>query len=259
MGHEREGRLPRSKTWRTVVGSLASAAIDPDVTGQVASNTLNNVRERLDRIELDPGVTAAFEYLLALAAKGKSANSTTRVSNTPELGDNPATLRLAAAASEWVDQHVGSPEYGTIAKQALADTIANWTTAKDDQMDLFGVKPTVSERWQAASSAGGFSEVSRLFFARFTERYLNYFLEREASASIGSIDARNAFAQNLHVHVNEVSKHAFETSKITQSFAAGWYNRHATEDFPSTAKVRGFMRLAFQKIREELRRESLSE
>lgn len=242
-----------------MVGSLAPAAFDTEVTGQVASNTLTNVRDRLDRIELDPGVTAAFEYLLALAAKGKSPDSTTRVSNTPELGSNPATLRLAAAAVEWVDQHMGSPEYGAIAKQALADTIAKWTTAKNEQTDLFGGKPTARDRWEAASNGAGFSEVSRLFFARFTERYLNYFLEREASAAIGSIDARNAFAQNLHTHVNEVSKHAFETSKITQSFAAGWYNRHATEDFPSSAKVRGFMRLAFQKIREELRREGLSE
>jgi len=208
---------------------------------------------------MDPGVAAAFEYLLALAAKGKATDKEIRVSNTPELGSNPAALRLAASAVEWVDQNMGSPEYGAIAKQAVADTIAKWTTAKDDQTNLFGEKPTASERWEAASTGAGFSEVSRLFFARFTERYLNYFLEREASAAIGNIDARNAFALNLHTHVNEVSKHAFETSKITQSFAAGWYNRHATEDFPSSAKVRGFMRLAFQKIREELRREGLAE
>lgn len=56
-------------------------------------------------------------------------------------------------------------------------------------------------------------------------------------------------------HVDDVSRHAFETAKIMQSFAAGWFNKHAKEGLPTNASMRGFLRLALGKLREELRRE----
>ena len=122
----------------------------------------------------------------------------------------------------------------------------------------FAQGPADSSRkvWTAASTGAGFSEVCRLFLARFTERYLRYFLEREASAVIKSIDARERFSQRLHESVDAVSQHAFETSRIAQSFAAGWFNKYARQQTPNNARLSTFLRVAFGKLREELRREA---
>jgi hypothetical protein len=109
--------------------------------------------------------------------------------------------------------------------------------------------------WGRASNGAGFCELSRLFFAKFTERYLNYFLEREASAALPTIEDRQRFREQLRQHVDQVSQHAFEKAKITQSFAAGWYNRHARRGRPSRLEVERFLSIAFGKIREELLRE----
>jgi len=81
-------------------------------------------------------------------------------------------------------------------------------------------------------------------------------LEREASAQLPSFEARESFAKSLHVHIEEVSRHAFETSKITQSFAAGWFNNHARESRPTDTEIRGFLATAFGKLQEEMQREA---
>jgi hypothetical protein len=84
---------------------------------------------------------------------------------------------------------------------------------------------------------------------------LNYFLERQASVSCPTIEQRDLLEEQIRKQVDAISKHAFETAKITQSFAAGWYNLHTKEGLPSDQEVEAFLTIAFGKIREELRRE----
>jgi hypothetical protein len=84
---------------------------------------------------------------------------------------------------------------------------------------------------------------------------LKYFLEREASASMTSITDRNRFGTQIRSHIENISNHAFETSKITQSFAAGWFNKNVKDSIPSDEKIKGFLIYAFEKMRDELLRE----
>jgi hypothetical protein len=144
-----------------------------------------------------------------------------------------------------------------LAKRAGGDVIAAWHQENHRQGSLFSLAgPTTSEVWARASQGSGFSEIARLFLARFTERYLRYFLEREASAQILNLEKRESFEHRLRAQVDNVSRHAFETSKITQSFAAGWFNKHTKNAIPNDASLAGFLRIAFAKLREELRREA---
>jgi hypothetical protein len=95
-----------------------------------------------------------------------------------------------------------------------------------------------------------------VFFGKFTERYIKYFLDREASAQLPSIEARDRFAVSLERHIDALARHSFETTKITQSFAAGWYNKHARQSRPDRQAVAAFLSFAMGKLREELLRES---
>lgn len=257
MGHERVGRLPKTRRWSNIVAALGIAARSPDVAAQVANATLRNVRSRLEHIERDGGVVAAVEYLVLLTRwdeGGKGEGPQLR-----DLSQNPAPARLALDLSLWVDQNRDSLEYAQIAKQAAGDTIANWSRRDSLQTDFFPGELTLGQRWQEGATAAGFSEMARGFFASFTERYLKYFLDREASASVESIADRDQLTKHLTEHVDAVSRHAFETSKITQSFAAGWYARHARTQVPPRTEITNLVRLAFAKIREELQREVVRE
>ena len=80
-------------------------------------------------------------------------------------------------------------------------------------------------------------------------------MEREASSRLQSLSERERFNQKLETHIQDISKHAFETAKIAQSFSAGWYNLHAKDSIPSDEKLRDFLSFSFKKINSELLRE----
>ena len=256
MGHERVGVLPHTKSWRDVVGRLSAVATSDAGVSDIAKATLENVRNRFRYLNTDDGVKAAFQFLIALSTLGPSGSSEEHPS-TPkiDLSTNPSPLRLASALREWVDAHRQSLEYAEIAKKAAVDTIALWSERQKQQPSLFSEYDNVAEIWGRANNGAGFCEVARLFFSKFTERYLNYFLEREASAVLPDVQQRDQFASQLSQHIDGISKYAFETSRIAQSFAAGWFNNHARQRMPSNDEVEAFLSISFGKLREELLRE----
>lgn len=251
MGHERTGALPKTERWAKVVRDIADFSGAEEQSGRIANNSLDNVRSRFELVQRDPGVQAAFRFLTSLAVSGAGSVG------APDLGlpSNPTPFAVAKALNKAVDITKGSQEYGAIASAAATDAIANWYAQNSEQSFLFGSAEQNSTIWRKAGTAGGFCEIARLFFAKFTERYLNYFVEREASAVSRTIEQRDLLQKQLRDHIESVSRHAFETAKIAQSFAAGWYNRHARDAMPTDAEITSFLAIAFGKLREDLRRE----
>ncbi len=253
MGHERVGTLPRTKKWRDLVDDLQDAK-DSEEIRSVAWRTLKNVQDRFAKLPNDPSLQAAFGVLIALSASHLPPGSGYSSINI-NLETSPSLTRMAMLVSDWIRKANGSPEYATLASRACLDAISFWTQKQRKQGSLFGDK-TAQDIWSAASSGAGFSEVSRAFFAGLTHRYLKYFIDREASSVADSIQNREEFSRKLESIIDSASQHAFETSKITQSFAAGWFNKNTKEVRPGNQKIRNFLRLALGKIKEELSREA---
>jgi len=261
MGHERIGTLPKMRRWRDLVEALGEPSFSHEDTGKIASQTLQNVSNQYRRVMFDNGVKAAFRFLIAISVSSRRNDPKKWLAESGiRVDGDPTPLALTKAAHTFIRAHQESPEYARIAQFAAGDAIVHWHRSQSPpQATLFDLPDDPFDIWKKASNGSGFCELSRLFFAKYTERYLNYFLEREASASIASIKQRDEFMHSLDEFMDEISRHAFETSKITQSFAAGWYNKNVDNDIPSDQKVDGFLRLAFEKIREELYREADSD
>ena len=256
MGHERVGALPRTQRWKDVVGGIAEAAsVDGDVQ-ELANGTLENVRTRLLTIHRDTGFVASFQFLMGLAL-----SASPRVKNASlgelaiDLDTNPSPLKLASILGQYVADNRQSAEYAEMARKAAVDVISIWTELQTRQLSLTGEYERASEVWGRASDGSGFCEIARLFFGKFLERYLNYFIGREASSHLANTEDRERLARRLGDHVDSVSRHAFETARITQSFAAGWFNRHASDGMPSSEEISGFLSHSVGKLREELLRE----
>nr|BEL01505.1 hypothetical protein DMOBY_13580 [Dehalococcoides mccartyi] len=62
MGHERFGILPKTKLWIRIVDELMSSDLAEDKVKVVASQTIENVRDRLNKVEGDSGVIASFHH-----------------------------------------------------------------------------------------------------------------------------------------------------------------------------------------------------
>ena len=254
MGHERVGFLPRTQRWRDIVAGIGGETFD---VGDVVRQTLDNVRDRLEQIQNDESVVAAFKFLVCLPVAARAISPVDMLrEHGIEVPADPSPIALAQALQRFMPERPDSLEYARIAQNAVVDSIAEWAGRVERPEDnLFGVSGQPFDVWRQAADGAGFCELSRIFFGKFTERYLNYFLEREASAVLPSIERRERFADELSRHVDAVSRHAFETAKITQSFAAGWFNKHAKAGVPSDASIQGFLRLAVSKLGEELTRE----
>jgi hypothetical protein len=155
-------------------------------------------------------------------------------------------MRAGPGPAGWTD-------LGELAHLALVESL---TEALEPQLpSLFAPSPR-EIRTALGQLAGGnrFASFARTFFARLTGRILDYYLSRELAAHTGpgkrfpSDGDRAAFDHAL-------ATHAFETSRIVEGFAAGWYGKNVWQgDGPTREKIDGFSRFAFRKIRNELGR-----
>lgn len=258
MGHERVGYLPKTKKWSSIVEEISLFSEANNNVAEISRQTTKNVRSRFTNIEADTGVQSAFEFLVLLSVLPKHDDWQGFLKKQRiNISDDFSLIELAQCAKGYIDKYQESKEYGTFARQALIDTISEWVSShKTIQKTLFfDSNKNPLEVWQQSSNGAGFCELSRSFFSKFTERYLKYFLERETVLRINNIFDLSAFNANLEKHVSEISQHAFETSKITQSFSAGWYNKNVQDTLPSRKKIQGFLSVAFGKLNSELLRE----
>ena len=261
MGHIRTGVLPKTQRWRDIVQQIAGMHASETEVADIAQQTIQNVRSRFRDIMQDDGVLGAFQFLINLAIASREENPQAWLLNIGiELPDDPTLLSFGKAVSAYVEPKRDSFEYGEIAQQAAGDAIFEWHRENQPTMEvLFKSLEDPFEAWRKAGDGAGFCGLSRLFFAKFTQRYLEYFLEREAPAALGYISDRIEFEQQLEEHVDAISLHAFEAAKISQSFAAGWFNRYAKEGIPSEEEIKRFLSVALGKMRDELQREDDAE
>lgn len=258
MGHERIQHLPKSRKWRDIVREISEFSGDPSEAKAIAARTATNVQSRLRAMAADPGVVAAFQFLVSLATFSVSSKHEQGLRRYGlDLGSDPSPLSIATVLRSVVRENRQSGEYASLAEAAAGDAIVDWYAQEQQEgTPLFESIPKAISVWSKAGTGTGFCRLARSFFAHLTTRYLSYFLDREASAAIGNIEVRDRFQSEVRNHIADVSNHAFETAQIAQSFAAGWFNKHAVAQPPEKDAIARFLNVAFGKIREELLREA---
>jgi hypothetical protein len=253
MGHERVGTLPKSQKWRDIVSLLEGYPREGVEASNISRKVIDNVRKKYRRIQTEPGVVAAFQFLVALSVAGKQKNPSGFLQKHGiDVDRESSRLKLVSEAKKHIDEAVqsgGSREWSELAVRAVADTIAYWHSIyRHQQAEMFDDPEPVLGAWKNASDGSGFCDVAETFFARFTERHLNYFLDREASSAISDLSKREQFQADIRQHADEVAR-------ITRSFSAGWYNGNVGEEPPSQKEVSGFLAVAFGKLRDDLSQE----
>ena len=260
MGHERLPHLPKSEKWQKIVFDIASTAENECTAEEVIGKTTQAIDSRFRRLHLDPGIQDAFHFLLILTVAARSRNpDDTLVKYGINLEEKTATpLNLAQAMSSFMRKGIGSLEYLELAKCAATNALTKFYRQESSQLDIFRNRDDPFTIWRKASDGGGFCLLARQFFSSFTTEYFKYFLDREASAVLPTVESREIFQSNLESHVDRITRHSFEVSKITQSFAAGWYNKKVIKEPPSRKNIAGFLSIAFNKIRDSLGRREVA-
>jgi hypothetical protein len=254
MGHVKLGVLSKSRKWNQVVDELRLGA---DIDG-VAASAADAAEASLQVASNDPAFLHAFWLLtqVPLAARGPDFADDLRRLGV-QVPDRPSLMDVVAAISGAVDRHAREQgdrtDLGEMAQMAAVESLT--ALVGPSLPSLFEPNPGEVQR-AIGRFAGGdrFSALAREFFARLTQRSLDYYLSRELSNHIGAGErfrddaARSQFDDAL-------VRHCREAARIVEAFAGGWYGKNVYQGAGLTPEaIRRFAPVAFGKIRAELRK-----
>ncbi len=259
MGHERIGFLPKRKQWNAIVQQLSEYQPSAETTAKIANDTLTCIRKNYEQMPYDESVSKAIKFLAMLSVSANQDNQAAFLRNNGCAVDDKLSLfSLVNSAKNFITTADGSLETNKIARDAVLQAITTYQSHHtSEQLTLFG--DNNEPVWKNVGSGAAFCELARSFFAAFTDSQIKYYIERSAASEINDYATLQSFSAGISQTADAISHHAFETSKIMQSFAAGWFNKHAVTSVPADNKITDFLRISFGKMREEFRREAAKE
>lgn len=254
MGHVRLGDLPRTRKWIKVVDELD---LGSDVQ-TIAALSAEAAEASLRVASKDPAFLHAFWLLtqLPLAARGPEFAADLHRLGV-EVRIQPTLMEVLAAVSDAIDRHArdqgGRTDLGEMAQMAATESLAS--LVGQNLPSLFEPRP---EEVQTAigrfASGERFSDLARDFFARLTQRCLDYYLSRELGNHIGPGERFSDDAER-GVFDEALSLHCWEASRIVEAFVGGWYGKNVYQGGGLTPDtVRRFVPVAFKKLWSELRK-----
>ena len=253
MGHIRLGRLPATKRWQQVVALVSGGASVEQIAGasaEAAENSLEHARN-------DPAVRQSFWLLtqIPLAARALDfPESLQRLGlNVPA---SPSLFDVLGAFAIAVDRQSsnsgGRTDLGEMAQHAAAESLAAFVGS--ELPSLFGPTPEdVRLAIGKLAAPDRFARLARDFFARLTQRHLDYYLSRTLSDHVGP--GRQLSTADEHVGFGTaLEQHCREASRIVEAFAGGWFSKANFEGNLTPEKASSFLFVALGKIGRELRK-----
>lgn len=259
MGHIRLGNLPRTRKWQHVVALIEGGA----GTAQVANATITAAEHGLSKAGEDRGLVETVWLLtqLPLAAKSDDFVRALRAAGL-DVSDSPSLLDIVGAFSDAIDKKLsnngGRTDLGEMAQMAASETMAQVVGSQTES--LFGTTPDdVQNAFSKLGTNKQFSLFARDFFARLTNRYLDYFISRVVAHHIGegrrfrTLAQQGAFTQALGLHSREATH-------IVEAFSGGWFSKTNWEKKGITRHdAASFAQVAMKKIMAELKEGALAD
>jgi hypothetical protein len=252
MGHQHLGTLPQSKKWQRVVGLISGGADVRDVASAVSAAA---ERAMIDAAN-DPAVRSAF-YLLTqvlLAARKEHFVPELRMLGL-RVSSQPSLVEIVSAFTQAVDREVrangGRTDFSEMVQLAATESLN--AVAGRELSRLFGTTTNdVKTALADLATVKQFGLLSCDFFSRLTRRHLDYYLSRELPKHVG-INSRFQTVREHKQFDEAVETHCRETARIVKEFSGEWFSKHTYEGGITQAKAGGFVHVAFEKIRKEMR------
>ena len=204
----------------------------------------------------DESIIKALSFITTLSFSAKLENQVDFLNEHGYSVDSQLSLiSLMVSAQNYITTDYGSLEVNKLAKDAAMQAVIDYQQQHEsNQLSMFSEQS--QNVWESVGTGAAFCEMARTFFASFTERQLKYYIERAAASNIDNYETLKTFNQELSLQSKAIADHTFEISKLTQSFAAAWFNKNAIDSIPNEKQVENFLRMSFGKLREEFRREA---
>jgi len=264
MGHQRLGEIPKTQKWKSVIEKIAGVGgISVGTSGghfevnQIAATILEAAEGGLVESVKDPGLLSTVYLLTQIVLAARQENWQAALDRIGIKLETDATVfDLTAEVQRVIDVDVcrhGRPTtIGEIARQAAGETLAELT--RNEAVNLFG---TGREELQLAvkklSTKAGFSDLGQRFFGNFAARYLDSYASRivPGMAGTGTFES----VQDFSDFQNSLRLHCFQSAKIVHDFSGEWYSKTEWEQGIDRENTGGFVAVALEKMRQELKRQ----
>ena len=254
MGHIRQKSFPASRKWTQVVALLeGGAAVD-----EIAAAAADAADAALSRAADDPVFRESVWLLMSLprAARAPGFVAGLRELGLPVAGE-PSLFELSAGIAAALDAQARDTgersDFGEMAQLALVESL---TGAIEPQLpSLFDAEPgEVRSALGRLSGGDRFAALARDFFARLTQRSLDYYLSRELANHIGP-ESRFVSDAERRTFDDALALYCREAARIVEAYAGSWYGKTVWRENALDRDAAGrFARYAFKKIRAELGR-----
>lgn len=260
MGHTRLGTIPKTQQWRDVVGLFtgtnAGLMTSPANVAAIAAKTLDATEKGLERASDDPGVRYTFFLItqIALGSRTPEWENTLRKHGV-ELAPGSTVFDLASQLQDAIDRYVsrtrsGATDLSEIAQKSAGEAITS--LASYSAGDLFGNETHVRDAVRPLSTKKGFGELGQHFFATFVARFLNFYLSR---VTTDAIDPRRTDLRDVAEFNRSLWRHCNQSARIVRAFCGEWYSKTEYEKGISLENTSGFLAVAFEKLRSELKQQ----
>ena len=252
MGHLRLGILPRGLRWKQVVELLRTGGN----VGELAEATAHAADAEFRSASGDPALHYTVWLLTQLPHAARSPQFVVRLG---ELGFNPGNeqslLGLVSGLTSAIDKHVANrgdrTDLGELARLAAAESLS--AAIGIGLPSLFEISPN-DVRLELGKLTGKdrFAKLARDFFARLTQKTLEYYISRELPNHVGPGKAITSIDKQIEFR-GALERHCREASVIVEEFAGGWYSKANYQGEITPAKAEKFTEYALKKMRAELR------
>lgn len=252
MGHQIVHPIPKTRRWEEVVALVGGAGS----AQAVASAALDAAERDLLQERVDPGLLHTFWLLTQLPDAARAADFVEALGGLGiEVSSRPSGTDLVAGFAEAVDDHLrrarARTDVGEMAQLAAIETLAR--VAGDAERGLFAPSTDDLQRGLGRlATEKQFGELSHQFFARFSQRFLEYYVSRALPLEVGegrrfaNLGEKQAFDKALQVHCEEAAV-------IVRQFAGEWWSKARYEHDLSTERTERFLAYAMEKLRREFR------
>jgi hypothetical protein len=253
MGQIKLGNLPRTRKWQQVVALIEGGA----GTAQIANATITAAEQNFQKAGEDKGLIETIWLLsqLPLAARSDDFGKALK-SVGLNVSDSPGLMEVVGAFSDAIDKKLtnngGRTDLGEMAQMSASETMTQIIGSRTQS--LFGTTSgDVKDAFSKLATNKQFSIFARDFFARLTNKCLDYFVSKAVSHHLGEGRRFRTLAQQ-----GEFSKalgtHSREASKIIEEFSGGWFSKTNWEKKGISRKdAVGFTHVAMKKIVAELK------
>lgn len=263
MGHQRLGKIPKSKLFSEVVGLVtgapgggagSSVSIVEDVEN-IAAATLAAAQIGLDQAKNDAGLCDIFYLLtqLVLAARDeenwRNRFAELGITLSDDAGMFELNSELHAAIQDRLSRRSAYSDISEIGRKSAVEAINS--LAGPRAASLFGTGPDeLRDAVRELSTKKGFAELGRRFFAGVLKQYLNFYISKETPNAVR--EGRLNGVDGLRDFESALERHCYQSARIVQDFCGDWYSKTEWREGIDRQNTSRAVAFAIEKLQREL-------